>query len=425
MRRGSSSNSEPGAGDGMSALQSVPKAWRVAAAAAGLQFLHGALLYQAFGAYLAMLVEERGWSKAALAGGAALQSLEGAILGPALGWIMDRVGTKVMVQAGVILFGAGFVGLGLSRTIGEYYVAAILIAIGASCSGHFPLSVTVMHWFHRKRARALSVMNLGIAVGGACLPLVAWSIHVVGWRSTAILTGIGSIAIALPLAGMLKHKPSAVDELVDGEPVPMQATSLRPAPVSVGTRDALRSRAFWCISLGHACALLVVTAINVHAVVHMKEGLGYTITQASLVIMMMTISQVVGIAVSAGVGDRVSKRLVAALCMLMHMAGLLALTFATNAYWLAVFAILHGGAWGIRGALVQAMRADYFGLQAIGTIMGLSALVVSFGQIGGPLLAGAFADATGNYRTGSTLIALTAGAASTLFLFLGAPPSKR
>ena len=46
------------------------------AAAAGIQFLHAGLLLQAFGAYVAVLSEERGWSKTALSGGAALQSIE-------------------------------------------------------------------------------------------------------------------------------------------------------------------------------------------------------------------------------------------------------------------------------------------------------------------------------------------------------------
>ena len=35
--------------------------------------------------------------------------------------------------------------------------------------------------------------------------------------------------------------------------------------------------AFWLISLGHAFSLLVVSAVNVHAITHMKEGLGYSL----------------------------------------------------------------------------------------------------------------------------------------------------
>ena len=56
--------------------------WRVVGAAFGLQFIQAGLLHQAFGAYVATLAVEKGWSKTALSGGAALQSLESAILGP-------------------------------------------------------------------------------------------------------------------------------------------------------------------------------------------------------------------------------------------------------------------------------------------------------------------------------------------------------
>jgi MFS family permease len=70
---------------------------------------------------------------------------------------------------------------------------------------------------------------------------------------------------------------------------------------------------------------------------------------------------------------------------------------------------------------MQALRADYFGLQAIGMILGLSAILVSIGQVAGPLIAGAFADATGNYQVGFTLLALVAGSGSVLFLLAKKP----
>ena len=55
--------------------------WRMVIAGSALQFLQGGLMMQAFGAYVAVLTTERGWSKTALSVGAALQSLEAALLG--------------------------------------------------------------------------------------------------------------------------------------------------------------------------------------------------------------------------------------------------------------------------------------------------------------------------------------------------------
>jgi MFS family permease len=161
--------------------------------------------------------------------------------------------------------------------------------------------------------------------------------------------------------------------------------------------------------------------VNVHAISHMKEGLGYSVAQASFVITMMTLAQGVGLLMGAALGDRWDKRIVSAGCMLGHAVGLLMLTYAMHPAMLVGFAVFHGMAWGLRGPFMQAIRADYFGVQAIGMILGISAFLISIGQIGGPMVAGAFADATGNYRMGFTVLSLIAGAGSLLFLFAKKP----
>ena len=186
--------------------------------------------------------------------------------------------------------------------------------------------------------------------------------------------------------------------------------------------QALRTRAFWLLAMGHAMALLVVTAVNVHGITHMKEGLGYTVPQAALAIMLMTVGQLAGVGLGLLLGDKYEKRYVAALCMLGHAAGLLLLTFATTVLEVAGFALLHGMAWGLRGPFMQAIRADYFGRNAIGIILGLSAAVTALGQMGGPMVAGILADLTGNYRSGFTVLAMAAACGSVLFL-LARPPA--
>jgi MFS family permease len=205
--------------------------------------------------------------------------------------------------------------------------------------------------------------------------------------------------------------PAGSGPAAAGADVP--ATGLQP---EFTAKQALRTQAFWFISLGHGFALLVVYAVNVHAITHMKEGLGYSIGQASLVITLMTASQIGGVLLGWWLGDRFDKRRVAAVCMLMHAAGLLMLTYAQDYPMLVGFAVLHGGAWGLRGPFMQAMRADYFGRRAIGMILGLSSLIIVFGQIGGPMIAGLMADATGSYLAGFTLLAALVGAGSLFFL---------
>ena len=398
--------------------------WRIVASGFTIQFLQSWLLTQAFGAYFAVFSEERGWSKTALSGAAALQSMESALLGPALGWISDRFGTQGMIRAGIICFGAGFMVLSQIDSLTGFYTAFIVMAVGTSLCGYFPLNVAIIHWFEKLRVRALSVLSLGIALGGIFVPAIAWSMQSFGWRATAFASGVLVILAGWPLSGVFRrHRPEDHGDRVDGLP----PAAAEPGAIGSATRrefsarDALRTGAFWLISLGHGFALLVVYAVSVHAITHMKEGMGYSIAQASLVITLMTAAQVGGVLAGWAIGDRFDKRFVAAVCMLMHAVGLLMLAYATGIAMLVAFAVFHGGAWGLRGPLMQSIRADYFGRRAIGMILGLSSLITVIGQIGGPMIAGMLADLTGNYRAGFTVLAVLAGLGSLFFLLAKRP----
>ncbi len=397
--------------------------WRMVASGGGIQFLQAGLLHQAFGAYFAILTEEFGWSKTSLSAAAALQPMEAAVLGPALGWIIDRFGPQGMIRIGIVTFGLGFMLLSQIESLMGFYGAFLVIALGASLCGFFPINVAIIHWFDKFRARALSVLSLGLALGGVFVPVVAWAMQTWGWRPTAFGSGIVAILVGWPLARVFRRRPEDVGETIDGLPPGVVAAG-RPEEAGPGeftARQALRTSAFWLLSFGHGFALLVVYAVSVHAITHMKEGLGYSLAEASLVITLMTVSQVGGVLVGWAIGDRFEKRFIAAACMLMHAGGLLMLTYAGGIAMLAAFAVLHGGAWGLRGPLMQAIRADYFGRRSIGMILGLSAMIIVVGQIGGPIVAGVFADLTGNYRAGFTTLALLAGLGSFFFLLAKRP----
>ena len=428
--------------------------WKMVGAGAALQVLQGGLMQQSYGAYVAVLSDERDWSKTELSGGAALMSLETAIIGPLVGWLVDRFGEGLVIRAGVVLFGLGLVGLGLVDSLAAFYSAIAVCAVGMTLCGYFPVNVAIIHWFERHRARALSAVGLGVGFGGVLVPLVAGVMQAYGWRVTAIISGVLVLVVGLPLSRVFRGRPQQLGEHVDGVPPPGPAVT---APLGAGTaaagtagtaaasaaaasaaavapsaasappgagadesalsaaeqakrgftlHEAMRTRAFWLLAIGHGAALLVVGAVNVHAITHMKEGLGYSVNLASLVIMMMTIAQIGGVLFGIWIGDRFVKRRVAALAMVGHFLGLIMLTYASGFAMLVAFAVLHGAAWGVRGPFMQAMRADYFGRRSIGMILGVSAVVVAIGQVAGPLVAGVFVDLMGDYRLGFTVLAL-------------------
>jgi MFS family permease len=108
--------------------------------------------------------------------------------------------------------------------------------------------------------------------------------------------------------------------------------------------------------------------------------------------------------------------------MVGHGVALLLLAQA-SVYWMVIaFAALHGLSWGTRGPLMAAIRADYFGARAFGTISGVSSMVTMLGMMGGPLVAGVLADRTGSYALGFTVLAFLALLGSLFFFLAKRPP---
>jgi MFS family permease len=202
-------------------------------------------------------------------------------------------------------------------------------------------------------------------------------------------------------------------------------TTLDAEPVFTA-REALRTRAFWFISLGHGSAVLVVSAVMVHLIVHLNEGLGYSLTEAATVVSLMTVMQMIGLPLGGYLGDRFEKRKLATVAMFGHASALIVLAYADNLAMVVFFAVVHGLAWGMRGPLMQAIRADYFGTSNFGKIMGFSTLIVTLGNTTGPIVAGVLADRTGDYRVGFTILAVGALLGSGFFLAAKRPkPPQR
>ena len=82
--------------------------WIVLGSALGWALYAGTYFY-AFGAYFDPLIKEFGCSRAALSGVISLSRLEGGILGPIDGLLVDKFGPRKIMFFGVVLMGGGLV----------------------------------------------------------------------------------------------------------------------------------------------------------------------------------------------------------------------------------------------------------------------------------------------------------------------------
>src|SRR5688572_30518098 len=91
--------------------------WWIVAASAGIQLLQAGMMMQAYGAYVAVLRTDFGWSKTALSIGYALQPVQSGLLGPIQGWLVDRFGPRVVMRVGMVMFGGGFILFSLIQSL--------------------------------------------------------------------------------------------------------------------------------------------------------------------------------------------------------------------------------------------------------------------------------------------------------------------
>ena len=397
--------------------------WYIVSAAGGLQLLAGLLWMQSYGAYVVLLQAEFGWSSALVAGAFAMTRIESGILGPLQGWLTDRYGPRVILAIGTVIFGIGFMLFSQVETLLTFYLTFALIALGSSLGGFATVMVAIVHWFNRHRAKAVSVSQVGYSLGGLCVPFVILSLEAFGWRDTAFYSGVIVIVVGLPLTMLVRHRPKDYGEEMDGGVVNElgEESNILITGPDFTARQAMRTSAFWLISIGHASALLTVSSIMVHLVPHLTKGMGYSLANAGLVVSLMTAFQMAGQIGGGFLGDRFNKRLICVICMLSHMAALLLLANADSVWMVLSFAVLHGLAWGIRGPQMVALRADYFGASSFGTIMGFSSLIVMLGMSIGPIFAGYLFDLQGNYVMAFTVLGLSAMAGSLCFAFAKPP----
>ena len=380
-----------------------------------------------YGAYTLHLQEEFGWSMSVLSLAFAITRLESGLLGPIQGWLVDKYGPRLIAIVGTLIFSIGFLYFGFVNSIPSYFVAFVLIALGSSLGGFATLMVSIVSWFEKHRAKAIAWSQLGFSLGGLCVPLVAFGLETLGWRSMAFLSGGAILIIGLPLVSLIRHSPAEYGEKPDGLTTSghiVEDESPAEQNRSFSWQEAMREPSFWLISVGHALSLLTVSSMLAHLIPHLVRGMNYSLIEAGYAFALMTGVQMVGLILGGILGDRYNKRFICVLCMVGHCVGLICVTFATNVTWVIAFAVFHGLAWGIRGPLMVALRADYFGPKSFGTIMGVSSLIVMIGMTIGPIACGLLFDQFGNYQLAFTIMALCSLSGSLCFWF-AKPPAKR
>ena len=405
--------------------------WTLVGVSAFIMVIGTVPLFQGMTAWFVVLESQFHWSRTQLSIAFSLSRVEGSIMGPISGYLIDKLGSRKMVLIGLVVAGGGFVIMSQMQNIWHFYAAFIVMSMGVGLGTWMPMMTVLNNWFIRNRSTAMALSMEGFLVGGMVLvPLLAFAIDPdvpgrPGWRMTALVIGIFLVAVAFPVSRLIRNAPEPYGQFPDGEPSarPRQAsssTSQASEEADFTWQEAVRTSSFWLITMGHACSSIVIVTLTVH-LGPMLDDRGFSLQTVGWVVAAYTGVAAIFTLVGGYVGDRLPIRLALFGFSAIQSGAVVVLMFADSLWMVYLFSVLMGTGFGGRNPLTTAIRGVYFGRKAFASITGMSMIPMNVMLLAAPLFAGIMFDATQSYFIPMVAIAIVSLSGSTLFLFLGSP----
>ena len=416
--------------------ESIFYGWWLTGVAALVMVIGTVPIFQGMTAWFVVLEGHFGWNKTQLSLAFSLTRVEGSVMGPIGGYLVDKLGSRRMVLIGLLILGLGFLAFGRINSLWQFYAAFVLMSVGAGLGSWLPMMTVLNNWFRRRRSTAMAMAMEGFSIGGVLLiPLLVWAIEPdipgrPGWQATAMAIGIAVILVAFPISRLVRNRPEDYGTHPDGVSPALQTTEVgtganRATVVDVEGytwQQAVRTKNFWVITLAHACSSTVIVTIMVH-LGPMLVDRGFSLQMVGWVVSAYTGVGAVFTMVGGYVGDRVRLQKALFAFTSVQSVAVVAL-IQTHTFPMAMlFAVLLGIGFGGRTPLTTSMRGTYFGRKAFASITGISMIPMNVLFMAMPLFAGIMFDQRGSYFIPFTVVAILSTIGSVLFLMLGDPHS--
>ncbi len=410
--------------------------WWLVGVSGSIMVISTTPMFHAMGLWFVALEHAFGWSRTQLSLAFAFTRIEGGILGPIEGYLVDRFGTRRLVLIGMTIMGLGWLLFSRVTELWMFYVVYLVIALGQGLGSWLPLMTMLNNWFNRHRAKAMGFSNSVSRIGTlALIPAIAWAIDPrfdrLGWERTVIIIGVVVLIAVFPLTRLIRNRPEDYGLLPDGDKPQEQPTDTR-RPLTrtednpdFTLRQALMEPAFWLISIGHGFTSMILIAMMAH-LAPMMDDRGYSLQTSAFVITAYTAVSMLFQIVGGFVGDRIPKRYALFVFTWIQASGVFLLTFGPATLPVAYgFALLFGIGFGGRNPLTVSIRGEYFGRKSFGKIMGISQVPMNILLLAAPVFAGIVRDNTNEYTIAFAVLASLNILGGLLFLLARPPKTKK
>jgi MFS family permease len=343
--------------------------------------------------YYDFMVKEFGWTKTQVTSGNALSKLLiGPLFGFIAGWVVDKFGPRRLMMTGILMAGGALIGLSWMTSLWMFYLFYLFNALGYVCGGPLPNQVLLSRWFDKARGKAMGFAYLGIGVGGALVPLLAyWLNEMLGWRGALRVLGILMIVLALPMAYFVKESPESEGEQKQAAPM---------APMG----QIFRSPAFYLLALGSMCSIGAVGSTNQHLKLFLSLDQSYDQGAAAKIISLVLTFSIIGRLLMGWLADYFPKKYVMLIIYFLVAGSIPLLFFAGSPGVMYLFAAIFGLGLGGEYLIIPLMAAELFGVKVLGRLLGVILTADGVAEAVMPMLIAYLRDRTGNYRMGFSVV---------------------
>ena len=368
------------------------------------------------------LIEAMGVSRLQLSNAYLVGTLSSGLLLPFGGVFLDRFGSRLSVVLASVWLALTLaylsvcdrIAASLSQTLHlqtSTYVSLVLLVVGFTSlrfSGQGMLTMTSRNtlgkWFDRRRGLVSGIAGVFISFSFASTPSIlnTW-IEATSWRWTWVSMGL-IVGLGMGTLGwtLYRDNPEECGLLMDGQPPRSQPEKqlVQAGACRDYTRiEALRTLAFWAVTLALSSQALAITGITFHIV---DLGAEAGLAKAQAVALFVPIAFV-----STGMGslmgllaDRVRLQF---LFMGMMMAQAMGIACMANLdvvslRWFAIAGLGMSG--GCFGTLSAVALPRFFGRTHLGAISGVQMMSMVFASAIGPSWMALSKDYFGSYQMG-------------------------
>ena len=377
--------------------------------------------------FIEHFIQDLGISRSLVSALYTLGTLGGALALPYVGRQIDRRGPRTMVGIITALFVLACVYMGFVQNAVTLGIGFVLIRMLGQGSLGMVCSNVVNRWWVRRRGTMLGILGMVTSVlGTGSFPsLIDALIRRFGWRTSYVLLG-GLVAVVMLPVGLIffRRQPEDYGLLPDGAKRLSEGEDAPSLEEEHWTRqEAVRTSAFWIVSLGLACISALGTGLHFHMVSVFADA-GLSAGAAAAAFMPLAVTGALVRLAGGVLVDRVPVRYLLSVALVGLAASLLMAPRLQGTTSALIYGIVLGATGSLQLTVSQVVWAKYYGRRHLGSITGVAMLVSIAGSALGPMPMGIARDWMGSYLPALTVSAVLPLALAVVALFARQPERK-